>query len=56
MHQMIVKATEMYRVIYPCSSKMELGECFTTEGNLVIFWFNTSDESTHVMTATLNRT
>jgi len=50
---MISQATQLYKEIYPCRSKMELGDCFTTEGNLVLFWFNTSDESTHVLTASL---
>lgn len=50
---MIFKALQMYKEIYPCPSKMDLGDCFTTEGDLVLFWFNTSDESTHVLTAAL---
>lgn len=50
---MIFKAIEMYKEIYPCASKLDLVDCFTTEGDTVLFWFNTSDESTHVLTATL---
>ncbi len=50
---MIFKATQLYKEIYPCRSKTELGDCFTTEGNLVLFWFNTSDESTHVLTSSI---
>jgi hypothetical protein len=51
--KMIQAAKDRYKVIYPCSSKDELGECFTTENNTVMFWFNTEDKSTHVLTANL---
>jgi hypothetical protein len=48
--KMVTKAMEMYKEIRPCSTKRSWGECFTTEGNTIVFWFNTSDESTHVLT------
>ena len=47
---MISKAVEKYSDIYPVITKRDLGECFTTEGNMLVFWFNTADESTHVLT------
>ena len=47
---MISKAVEKYTDIYPLVTKHDFGECFTTEGNLLVFWFNTADESTHVLT------
>lgn len=50
---MIFQATQLYKEIYPCRSKTDLSDCFTTEGNQVFFWFNTSDESTHVLIASL---
>ena len=50
---MISKAVEMYTDIYPVVAKSDLGECFTTEGNILVFWFNTADESTHVLTSRL---
>ena len=49
-HKMISKAVELYTDIYPVITKHDLGECFTTEGNMLVFWFNTADESTHVLT------
>ena len=49
-HTMISKAVDMYTEIYPVITKRDLGECFTTEGNMLVFWFNTADESTHVLT------
>ena len=50
---MISKAMELYKEIHPCSTRSELGECFTTEGNMIMFWFNTSDNSTHILTHSL---
>jgi hypothetical protein len=50
---MISKAVEIYTDIYPVVTKHDLGECFTTEGNILVFWFNTADESTHVLTSRL---
>jgi hypothetical protein len=47
---MISKAVAQYTDIYPVVTKHDLGECFTTEGNILVFWFNTADESTHVLT------
>lgn len=46
---LIQQAQELYREIHPCSNKSELGDCFTTEGNTLMFWFNTNDSSTHVL-------
>lgn len=48
------KAIEMYQEIRPCGVMGSWGECFTTEGNTVVFWFNTPDESTHVLTAKIH--
>ncbi|NLG18618.1 MAG: hypothetical protein GX556_14900 [Fibrobacter sp.] len=50
---MINRAVELYKEIYPCSIHSSLGDCFTTEDKMVMFWFNTSDDSTHVLTADL---
>lgn len=51
---LINKARELYKEIHPCTNKADLLECFTTEGDLLIFWFNTSDASTHVMSAQID--
>lgn len=42
-------AMKRYRMIYPCASRCDFSECFTIEGNRLFFWFNTEDDSTHVM-------
>jgi hypothetical protein len=49
--QLIVKAMEKYGWIKPCSNKNSLSECFTVESDKVLFWFNTSDNNTHILTA-----
>jgi hypothetical protein len=51
---MIAKATHDYDLIFPCGNKLSLEECFTTNGDQILFWFNTEDHSTHVITKTLN--
>ncbi len=52
---MINLATVRYNAIFPCASKRNLGECFTLEGNQMLFWFNTADQSTHVLAQDINR-
>ncbi len=47
---MINRAVALYADIRPVYAKHDLDECFTTEGNMLVFWFNTADESTHVLT------
>ncbi|MCW8965134.1 MAG: hypothetical protein OQK82_00395 [Candidatus Pacearchaeota archaeon] len=52
-YTLIGQAIEQYTDIYPVVTKKKLRDCFTTEGDLLMFWFNTSDESTHVITSRL---
>ena len=47
--QMIQKAVKKHSNIFPCSSCRTFEECFTVESNNVIFWYNTEDNSTHLM-------
>jgi hypothetical protein len=53
-HSLIRKATRQYRKIRPCAHKAELNECFTVEDKQVLFWFNTEDESTHMIAAEMD--
>jgi len=46
--KMIRSARNRFKDIHPCSAKKDLRECFTTEEEYLMFWFNTSDNSTHV--------
>ena len=46
---MIRKALRTHKRIYPCGTKATLAECFTFQGNKVLFWFDTEDRSTHLI-------
>ncbi len=47
--KLIKLAQDTYKEILPCPSKGTFKESFTVENNKVYFWFNTADNSTHVM-------
>ncbi len=49
--KMIHLAIKRYKTIYPCSSKSDLSQCFTTAGPALLFWFNTEDHSTKLIKA-----
>jgi hypothetical protein len=51
--KLMYKAEKQFKQIYPCTPKNNLKECFTVEENQLLFWFNTADESTHVLTQDL---
>lgn len=51
--KMISEAQKKYKSIYPCGNKSDLAECFTKMGDLLAFWFNTEDRSTHLLTIPL---
>jgi hypothetical protein len=46
---LIERARDRYEEISPCPSKGSFEECFTLENNRLCFWFNTKDQSTHVL-------
>jgi hypothetical protein len=45
------KASEMHKKIYPCSSMRQFEQCFTRDRGKVCFWYNTEDQSTHLLVA-----
>lgn len=47
--RMIRQAIKSHKKIYPCADRQSLQECFTNEGKHIYFWFNTEDQSTHVL-------
>jgi len=51
--KLIKDALRQYKRIYPCIPYTDFEECFIVEQNKVLFWFNTEDESTHVLCAEL---
>jgi hypothetical protein len=52
-NRLIEQARRQYRDIYPCGLKKNLTECFTLHNNRLIFWFNTRDNTTHMLTSDL---
>ena len=55
-YKMILEATKNYLTIYPCGNKTRLEDCFTMNGDQLLFWFNTEDQSTHLITKPLENT
>ena len=49
-HDLIRKAVNRYEKIFPCGTKSDFSECFTEYKNTLFLWFNTKDNSTHVIT------
>jgi hypothetical protein len=47
--KMIQKALGVHKKIFPCKGKTHINDCFTVEGQKIIFWFNTEDENTHIL-------
>lgn len=47
--EMITEALDQYEKIFPTAGKSDLSDCFTISRSKLIFWFNTEDESTHVI-------
>lgn len=53
-YEMISEATQSFAAIYPCGDKKTLEDCFTMNGDQLLFWFNTEDQSTHIITKPLD--
>ena len=47
--ELIHMAETEYKKIFPCSHRRRLEECITRDNDYIYLWFNTEDESTHVM-------
>ena len=47
--ELIQRAVAAHQTIRPCSHKNELDDCFSMMNGKLVFWFNTEDESTHVV-------
>ncbi len=52
--RLIQRAIEEHERIYPCGNAALLEECFTTNEDRLLFWFNTEDDSTHLLVEVLN--
>lgn len=53
--KLIRKAIRRHKKIFPCSRKGTFETSFTREIDRVLFWYNTKDRSTHVISARYNR-
>ena len=47
--RLIERAIESHERIFPCGNATMLEECFTVNENKLLFWFNTEDDSTHLL-------
>ncbi len=47
--KMIKRAVQEYGKIFPCGELEKLNECFTQTKEAMLFWFNTEDNSTHLL-------
>ena len=48
--RMIHQALQKFERIYPCAKSGNFADCFTQIDDRLLFWFNTDDESTHLIT------
>ena len=53
--QLIRRALAKHKEILPCLRRKNLDACFTEEDDNLLFWYNTKDRSTHVVSAKLIR-
>lgn len=51
--RLIQRAIQKHKNIYPCARRSTLESCFTREKDRLLFWYNTKDRSTHVVSAKL---
>lgn len=47
--KLINRAIVQYKEILPAGVGQDFSHCFTYENDILYFWFNTSDNSTHVL-------
>lgn len=51
---LIRDAIRQYKKIEPCTIAKTFDDCFTIEEGMLFFWFNTADNSTHVVAKELD--
>lgn len=51
--KLIQKAIQRHKNIFPCSRRGTFEASFTREVDRILFWYNTKDKSTHVVSARL---
>ncbi len=55
-YRMITEAIENYNSIFPSGNNASLEDCFSINGDQLFFWFNTEDQSTHLIVKSLHNT
>ena len=45
---LVAKAVAKYGIIFPCNENPDWTEMFTIHENILMFWYNTMDNSTHM--------
>jgi hypothetical protein len=53
--RLVNQAAALHAAIFPCPSRGEFEHCFTWDKEKVYFWYNTEDQSTHVISADVRR-
>ena len=51
--KLVEKARSLYKRIFPCGKKVSFADCFTQDENMLFFWFDTEDHSTHMLVTEL---
>jgi hypothetical protein len=53
--KLLRQANAIHDKIFPCASRKEFKYCFTRENDQLFFWYNTEDQSTHVIAADMRQ-
>jgi hypothetical protein len=53
--KLMKKAIRRHKTIFPCPHRGTFETCFTREPDRILFWYNTKDRSTHLVSARLVR-
>jgi hypothetical protein len=52
--RLIRKAIRRHSNIFPCETKAGFGRSFTRANGRLLFWYNSADDSTHVVSGKIN--
>ena len=47
--ELMARAIGRFGTIFPCGSKSSFDDCFFIDENHLVFWFDTHDNSTHLV-------
>jgi len=49
--RLVGQAEAIHEKIFPCPTRKEFDQCFTRDRGKLCFWYNTEDQSTHLLVA-----